>query len=141
MSADASRLIAGLERWAGQTHSRAVEDVPQLIRQSGDVPRKDGELAAAIRSTPSLRAGSRFVARALAPVIQAATTDKGARPHVIVPRRPGGVLVFHWPKAGGTVYLRRVHHPGNPPRPWWRKAVTDAYQRALRDAARSTPFR
>lgn len=38
--------------------------------------------------------------------------EEGTRPHVIKPRRMGGVLVFEWPKAGGTVYLRRVNHPG-----------------------------
>jgi hypothetical protein len=76
-----------------------------------------------------------------APVIQASTTDKGARPHVIVPRRAGGLLVFNWPKAGGTVFLRRVHHPGNPPDPWWRQTLERNWPQALKLAARTVGFR
>lgn len=36
---------------------------------------------------------------------------KSTRPHVIVPRRAGGVLVFEL--AGQTIFTRRVDHPGS----------------------------
>jgi hypothetical protein len=39
----------------------------------------------------------------------------GTRPHLIVPRR-STVLVF-W-SGGGTVFSRRVHHPGTAPNPF-----------------------
>lgn len=141
MSADASRLIAGIERWGAEVHRRSVQGTPRLVRHTGLVPQKDGELWRSIRAEPWHTAGGGvYRGRIAAPVIQAVTTDKGARPHVITPRRAGGVLVFHWPKAGGTVFLRRVNHPGNPPRPWWRQAVMQAYREALRNAARSLPL-
>lgn len=48
----------------------------------------------------------------------------GQRPHVITPRRPGGVLAFD--VGGRTVFTRRVNHPGAQPRTWWADAVRDA---------------
>lgn len=41
----------------------------------------------------------------------------GQRPHVITPRRPGGVLVFQ--SGGRTVFARSVNHPGAQGRTWW----------------------
>lgn len=40
----------------------------------------------------------------------------GSRPHVILPRKPGGVLRF--PSRGGVVYARRVNHPGTKANPF-----------------------
>jgi len=37
---------------------------------------------------------------------------EGTRPHIIMPKKAGGVLAFYWPKAGKTVFMRQVHHPG-----------------------------
>lgn len=47
--------------------------------------------------------------------------ENGTRPHIIRPKRPGGVLVFQ-NKAGQTVFAREVHHPGT--RPY--RILTDA---------------
>lgn len=38
---------------------------------------------------------------------------EGTRPHIILPRKPGGVLVF--PGTSGVVFAKRVHHPGTHP--------------------------
>lgn len=40
--------------------------------------------------------------------------ENGTRPHLIRPRRPGGVLRFQ-SRGGGVVYARVVHHPGTKP--------------------------
>lgn len=48
---------------------------------------------------------------------QSEFTEKGTAPHVIRPRRIGGVLVFV--TDGETVFARHVNHPGTPPRPWF----------------------
>lgn len=40
----------------------------------------------------------------------AAGIEKGTRPHIIRPRKAGGVLVFQ--VRGETVFAREVHHPG-----------------------------
>ena len=37
---------------------------------------------------------------------------EGTAPHVIRPRNPTKHLVFFWPKAGQTVFLKQVFHPG-----------------------------
>lgn len=141
MTADATRLRAALGRWHGSVQDRCQVVTPALIRATGDVPVKDGELRASITADPVRRSGQSATLHMRAPVIQAATTDKGARPHVITPRRAGGLLVFHWPKAGRVVHLRRVRHPGNPPDPWWEAALRKAWTQSLRLAARQTPFR
>lgn len=55
----------------------------------------------------------------------AAAHHNGAKPHVIVPRKPGGVLRFQ--VGGKVVFAKRVNHPGNRPNPylsrWLREAV------------------
>jgi hypothetical protein len=50
-------------------------------------------------------------------VIQTITTNKGARPHPIVPRKPGGVLRFK-ARSGKVVFAKRVNHPGNAASHW-----------------------
>ena len=46
---------------------------------------------------------------------------KGTRPHVIEPRKLGGVLVF---KIGNqTIFAARVNHPGARPDDWWDRAL------------------
>jgi hypothetical protein len=37
--------------------------------------------------------------------------EKGTRPHVILPKHKSA-LHFHWPKAGGWIFAKRVQHPG-----------------------------
>lgn len=142
MTADATQLRNALQRWAADVQDTATETTAGLMRYTGDVPNDTGELRASIRKDgATVGLGQQYRSRIVAPVIQAATTDKGARPHVIRPRRRGGVLVFNWPKAGGTVVLRHVNHPGNPARPWWRAALDREYRQALKLAARAVPFR
>ncbi len=41
------------------------------------------------------------------------------------PMPKGKFLVFHWPKAGGVVYMKRVWHPGNRPNPFLADAMRD----------------
>lgn len=40
---------------------------------------------------------------------------EGTKPHTIKPRKPGGVLVFFWPKVGHVVHFKSVNHPGTRP--------------------------
>jgi hypothetical protein len=142
MPADASALRTRLGTWATQVVTAASDETVHIARRDPRVPVGDTrELVGSIHSLHDTKvAGSRRVVTVVADVIQAATTHKGARAHRIVPRRAGGVLVFHWPKAGGVVFLRHVNHPGNPPRPWWDAVLRDAWRQALRIAARRTPL-
>ena len=125
-----------------QVVAAAGDEAVRTAQGDPRVPRGDSlELVGSIRSRRDVKvSGSRASVTVEAPVIQAATTDKGARPHPIYPKRPGGLLVFHWPKVGGTVFLRRVSHPGNAPRPWWEAVLRDAWRQGLRTAARRTSF-
>lgn len=41
----------------------------------------------------------------------AAYIEDGTRPHIIRPKKPGGVLVFT-NKAGQLIFAKQVHHPG-----------------------------
>ena len=54
-------------------------------------------------------------------------------PHIIRPKKPGGVLVYE--RGGETVFAKLVHHPGStfPPRPTLRPP--------LEEAARTLPDR
>lgn len=46
--------------------------------------------------------------------------EGGTTPHLILPRR-SAALVFEG--RDGTVFARRVDHPGSPARPWFRPVV------------------
>src|SRR5262249_53299664 len=140
MPADLTALRTALGQWATQVVGVAGDETVRLAQRDPRVPHNTGELVGSIRSLRDVKvAGTAREVTVVAPVIQAATTDKGARAHPIRPKRAGGLLVFYWPKAGGTVFLRHVNHPGNDPKPWWRQVLTDAYRAALPVAARRTP--
>ncbi|MGV1079719.1 MAG: hypothetical protein ACOYD1_07685 [Candidatus Nanopelagicales bacterium] len=38
--------------------------------------------------------------------------ELGSKPHIITPKKAGGVLVFFWPKVGHVVAFKSVQHPG-----------------------------
>lgn len=79
--------------------------------------------------TGEMRSQTRVVSRPTsqgAEIIAEVDTDyaqyvaEGTAPHLIEPRKPGGVLVF---KIGNqTIFTARVHHPGTRPNPWWNNA-------------------
>lgn len=105
--------------------------------------------AAPARSTPSsvgiqtfrrqrISGAPTIVHRLEATSDQSEWTEKGTPPHVIRPRKAGGVLVFPWPKAGGTVFLRYVNHPGNKPRPWFKKTLEREWPALLKRALSQT---
>jgi hypothetical protein len=139
--ADASRLVSALQNYAAQTMTAVGPLVANAVKADHRTPRgKTLDLVGSITSEGLVSAtGIQYTVRVVAPVIQAATTNFGARPHTITPRS-GGVLAFNWPKAGGTVFLRSVNHPGNQAKNWWEPAVRDAYRTALPQAARTATF-
>lgn len=140
MSADVRGVKSALGRWAVSVQGQAVGSMPDAMR--GYAPIRDGELRGSIRRAgPVTLAGEKVRGRIIAPVIQARTTDQGSPPHVIRPKRAGGLLVFYWPKAGRVVGLRYVNHPGNRAKPWWRRALRATYGPALRFAAVQTRLR
>lgn len=64
---------------------------------------------------------TRFTIGATGPEIEVGSTDdialihhEGTEAHVITARN-APMLVFYWPKAGGWIFTRQVHHPGTKP--------------------------
>jgi phage gpG-like protein len=49
--------------------------------------------------------------------------ELGTRPHLIYPKKPGGMLAFYWEKVGADVVLPFVHHPGTPAQPYLAPAL------------------
>jgi hypothetical protein len=79
--------------------------------------------------TPWRRTGlTTWRVEAKAPTIQAATTNKGARPHVIEPRK-GQAL--RWSSGGTVIFARRVNHPGNKGDHWFDKVMTKTSIRSI----------
>lgn len=140
MSSDVRAVKGALGRWAVSVQDQAVGSMPDAMR--GYAPLREGELRRSIRRAgPVSFTGERVRGRIVAPVIQARTTDQGSPPHVIRPKRAGGLLVFYWPKIGRVIGLRHVNHPGNRAKPWWQRALRATYGPALRYAAVRTPMR
>lgn len=139
MAVDASRLYNGIRRFAENTMDAVGPITAANMRADPRVPigtsNTAGELRGSITSTGgATNLGTTYRASVVAPVVQARTTDKGAREHPIRPTR-GKVLT--WVGPGGRVFARHVNHPGNPARPWFADVLRDAYIDALRQAARA----
>ena len=148
MPTDTRPFKTALREWAREVHGRALTDMPDRMRPYAPlgkvVPRgrTPGELRKSIRKDPRVNlSATKASGRIVAPVIQAETTEHGARPHIIRPRRAGGLLVFYWSKVGRIVGFHYVNHPGNAPKPWWEKALRAAWGPSLRFEAIRTPFR
>lgn len=132
MTVDTFRLKQAVTTWASQVHSQALDDMPDRMR--GYAPRKTGELAESIRRHGGTTVlGDVREGRIVAEAPQGRYTDEGTHPHVIRPRKVGGVLVFEW--RGQTVFARHVNHPGNRAKPWWERALRATWGPALRYAA------
>lgn len=51
--------------------------------------------------------------------------ETGAKPHIIMPRRPDGWLRFYWRKVGKVVTFRKVNHPGQKGKHYLRDALIE----------------
>jgi hypothetical protein len=139
--ATAARLRQSLEQYADRVADEWAELLTEAVRPeapkatpTGDPrQRPPGTLQRAIRHGPVQRLGTSRRFKLEAPGIEAATTDKGARPHVIRPRG-GGVLTFH--SDGAVRFAKVVQHPGNVGTGWWAKAIQKHGPATLRQAGR-----
>lgn len=118
-----------------------AEEVPPILRRSHrsltrriatqarvDVPVRTARLGRSIREDDQLSVGPFVVTGGVSAgggaegVGYALYVHEGTRPHLILPRRPGGTLAFQM--DGRTVFARSVHHPGTKARPFLRNAAT-----------------
>jgi hypothetical protein len=91
-------------------------------------PKRTGHLAASISYTKfSSTKGLSFTTGSKAR--HALWMEQGTLPHVIEPRKRDGMLVFHWPKVGRTVFLRHVLHPGTKPYRYLQQGLDTALAR------------
>lgn len=116
LSRDVDAYCRDIVRLAGAGTAIAMRADPEVPRDTGRMASMTSAGAAPQRS------GTRTTIKLRNPSPIAGYTDKGTEPHVIVPRRRGGRLVFFWPKVGATVFLRRVHHPGSKMHKGWFEA-------------------
>lgn len=133
MATDTRALQRDVERWAERVQTAAVDSV--LAELDRRVPRGSGP-ARGRRLAQTRRVRDRSGGRRLSTTIeyqapQAAFTDEGTRPHRI---QGNPLLVFYWPRAGRTVFLRHANHPGSTKHKGWFSDATDAghWDRALR---------
>jgi HK97 gp10 family phage protein len=118
-SADVSRLAEALRRTAEQSDTTTQQVLVSasnqiLAEMEARVPVDTGNL----RRSLQIKVGTDKVV--IGPNTEQAPyaiyVERGTQPHVITPKKPGGVLRF---KVGGTwVYARKVHHPGTQAQPF-----------------------
>lgn len=94
----------------GRSFERLAKET--VYRQKNTANRRSGAMIAGMHyQKKRYTTGIGFLAGSSAPYTL--YVDQGARPHPILPKKPGGRLVFFWPKVGHVVFLRSVKHPGN----------------------------
>lgn len=100
---------------------RAERNLPRSVRLEvrEAAPVKTGELARSITATATLR-GPVLTVTVGSDLVQAATTNSGARPHTIRPRR---ARALRFTVRGRVVYAKSVRHPGNRGTHWFDRAV------------------
>jgi HK97 gp10 family phage protein len=118
-SADIARLAEALKSTAQQSDTTTMDVLVQsanFIRNEmlAVVPVRTGTLRNSIHITVESDRVTIGPNENQAPY--AGYVEFGTGPHVIRPKKPGGVLKF---KVGGTwVYAKKVNHPGTKPHPY-----------------------
>jgi hypothetical protein len=119
-------LVDRFTSWQGPVGRSVSRLASRTVKeQKALAPKRSGKLAASIRFTRGISSkGITFTSGST--LKYAGWMEHGTRPHVIRPKRPGGLLVFFWPKAGRTVFLRSVNHPGTRPYHYLSRGYTRA---------------
>jgi len=98
-------------RAATRLVEKVTTEVQLLAKLESRGPYSTGRTAASITKTVYL-VGSTVHGDVRAGTPYADMAHDGTRPHIIRPRRAGGVLTFYWRKVGHVVNLPYVSHPG-----------------------------
>ena len=126
--ANADGLRRAVETRAGFITRRLALDLNDELHQAAAPHNATGEMVRAIRVTSGRISPTTWRVDAEVPVIQAATTDRGASPHIIRPRR---AKALRFVVDGRVVYARIVHHPGNAPSRWFSDVMSPAGVRRI----------
>ena len=125
---DASGLRRAVASRGGFIAQRATLDIDRELHRKARPHRQSGEMKAAIRVTQQRLSPTVWRVTAENRTIQAATTNTGARPHVI---RPVKASVLRFVMDGRVVYAKVVHHPGNKGDRWFSSTFDLASVRAI----------
>lgn len=98
------------ERGPVARHIRAV-GARTVIKAKMLAGVRTGQLKRSIKMTRDRTITAEYAVLVGSDVRHALVHHQGARPHRIVPRTPGGVLVFNGKR--GRVVTKRVNHPGH----------------------------
>lgn len=112
----------------GEAIAAFRSDVTTEQARGTGLKRRTGNLFDSTKTTTSWGA-RRVVVSTINAAKYAPAIEFGARPHVIQPRNPGGILRFFWGRLGRWVALRKVNHPGNRTYNFLRRAVGIAGER------------
>jgi len=111
---DFKRMLSSAKEAQDKAAKLVAADVWANVRQESPVD--EGRLAGSWNLS-----GSGLSYRISTSVEYAEMVHEGTAPHVILPRTPGGVLVFQ--SNGRTVFAKRVNHPGTPANPYAERAI------------------
>jgi len=156
MTADGSGLKQRLSTWLSQVTVIASDSLVERMRIEAPVGQPGGpevggsanrgELRRSLRSGPVTSTGDRFIGSFVAPVLQAATTDLGAAPHIIRATKPHGRLAYFSRSAGKVIVFgsprhpAEVHHPGNVGSRWIEQGLTRWWSISVTDGMRLVRF-
>lgn len=103
---------------------RKMEDLGRRIETNAKhrVPVRTGNLRRSIGHSVKVE-GKKLKLDVFATAKYASYVESGTLPHIITPKRKGGVLVFK--AQGRTVFATYAKHPGTKPTFFLRKAVED----------------
>jgi len=119
MAFNVDGLRKQLQRQVNDFAGRAADGITAEVREAAPV--ETGVLKRSVtHTTPQVSDSQVSFTVQTGDLIQANTTEYGARPHVIVPRTKRA-LAF---RTNGTLVItKRVNHPGNKPDPWFYPTV------------------
>lgn len=120
---DTSGLRRSVATRAGFIVQRTSLDIKRELDLAARQHRQTGEMERATKVTSQRLSPTLWRITAANSTIQSATTDRGARPHEIRPRR---AQVLRFVADGQVVYARVVHHPGNRGSGWFRSVMSSA---------------
>lgn len=95
-----------------EKHVKATADMIAAQARTIARPGKTGRVRANIKSEKRAANSRRVAYRVMAGDNRSILEHQGARRHIIVPRRRGGMLRFYWEKIGEDVAFPAVNHPG-----------------------------
>lgn len=132
--ADAAALRKKVLQRGQRISVGTAREMERELKRGAAKHRKTGELDEAIK-VRAVGAGPRYRLHAEAEVLQAVTTNTGARPHKIRAKK-GKTLAFYWPKVGRVIFPTEVNHPGNKGSGWWTKVMrSPVLRRAMKQAS------